>query len=390
MVVRMSPFVIAFNYRPFLFLAWWTRWGGLCTQHHMFFGKKKTDISHIEPKKILVCQLRQIGDAILVTPSISMLKAKWPEAEIHVLTEQKCVPIFENNPDVAVVHGLDKSLSVFRSLQFYYRVGTMGFDLVVDFQQLPRCKWVVLFARKAIRLTYTPSWYNAFLYSHWVDSKHGYAAAAKASLLEPLGLKYAGEYPRVHLTDSELQAADLFLEDHGIGLSDTIVSVDSTHKHKTRKWPAERYAEVVRRGCAAEKRNKFILFYGPGEEAEVRKLHAMCDNDPQVVVPDKVLSLREMAAIISRSDILIGNCSAPRHFAVAVGTPSVVPHGSTGGAWRIRADEHVRLQSLRCNPPCNSNECAHIQCLWDVTADQMIDSILHLLHYYPKEERRQG
>ncbi len=31
------------------------------------------DISSINPKKILVCQLRQIGDVVLATPSVSLL-----------------------------------------------------------------------------------------------------------------------------------------------------------------------------------------------------------------------------------------------------------------------------------------------------------------------------
>ena len=40
-------------------------------------------------KRILVCQLRQIGDVLLATPSIELLARHYPEAELHVLTERR-------------------------------------------------------------------------------------------------------------------------------------------------------------------------------------------------------------------------------------------------------------------------------------------------------------
>ena len=48
------------------------------------------DLATFSPKRILVCQLRQIGDVVLATPSIELLKRRYPDAEIHLLTENKC------------------------------------------------------------------------------------------------------------------------------------------------------------------------------------------------------------------------------------------------------------------------------------------------------------
>lgn len=39
-------------------------------------------------KKILVCQLRQIGDVMLSTPVAELLAQKFPDAEIHYFTEK--------------------------------------------------------------------------------------------------------------------------------------------------------------------------------------------------------------------------------------------------------------------------------------------------------------
>ena len=45
------------------------------------------DIAALSPRKILVCQLNQIGDVLLMTPSLELLARRFPDAEIHVVTE---------------------------------------------------------------------------------------------------------------------------------------------------------------------------------------------------------------------------------------------------------------------------------------------------------------
>lgn len=70
------------------------------------------DLATFSPKRILVCQLRQIGDVVLATPSIELLKRRYPDAEIHLLTEKKCAPLLEHNPHLGKVWALDKKDTV--------------------------------------------------------------------------------------------------------------------------------------------------------------------------------------------------------------------------------------------------------------------------------------
>ena len=106
------------------------------------------DLATFSPKRILVCQLRQIGDVVLATPSIELLKRRYPDAEIHLLTEKKCAPLLEHNPHLGKVWALDKKVlsSLPQEIAWYWHVARTGYDLVVDFQQLPRCRWVVAFS----------------------------------------------------------------------------------------------------------------------------------------------------------------------------------------------------------------------------------------------------
>ncbi|MDR2489276.1 MAG: glycosyltransferase family 9 protein, partial [Desulfovibrio sp.] len=118
-------------------------------------------------RRILICQLRQIGDVLLATPSLELLARHYPTAEIHAFTEKKCVPMLQGNPHIHKIWPLDKKAlpSLVHELVFYRHVAAVSFDVIVDFQQLPRCRWVVGFSRAKVRLSFSPPWYLRFLYT---------------------------------------------------------------------------------------------------------------------------------------------------------------------------------------------------------------------------------
>ena len=66
------------------------------------------DLTTFTPASILVCQLRQIGDVVLMTPLLELLRARFPHARIDVLTEKKCVSVLEGNPHLNKIWPIDK------------------------------------------------------------------------------------------------------------------------------------------------------------------------------------------------------------------------------------------------------------------------------------------
>lgn len=333
-------------------------------------------------KKILVCQLRQIGDVLLCTPSIRLLRQRFPQAEIHLFTEARCEPVVRHNPAITAVWGLNKNElgALPRELAFYWRVARQDFDLVVDFQQLPRCRWVVAFSGARIRLSYPPPWYNRMLYTHWQHPMRGYAAMAKASILEPLGVTWQGQRPELHLLDAERQAAARLLRELGAPEGASLISVDPTHRRPSRAWPLQHWGRLLAMTARQRPEAVFLLHYGPGEEQAVQEVReaAVQAGAPaaNLLLPPRVLDLREMAACISWTRLHLGNCSAPRHMAVALGVPSVTVLGATSWAWTFPAAEHAHvalcdLKGLECQP-CNRNSCQLYErprCLEELTPE---------------------
>ena len=342
------------------------------------------DLSSFRPKRILVCQLRQIGDVLLTTPSLRLLQERYPEALLDVFTEKKCTPVLENNPHVHRIWTLDKKElpNFLAELKFYARIARENYDLVVDFQQLPRCRFVTLFSRARVRLSYPPSWYNRLLYTHWSTPVHGYSGMFRASILAPLGITWNGQAPEIFLTEEEKTWARQYLAGFGLAPGGYI-TLDPTHRRSTRLWPARHYGDMIGQVHAARPDLRFFILYGPGEADMAREVLDQCPVPEACVFPHTVIGLRQMAAVQSLARLHVGNCSGPRHFAVAVGTPTLTILGATSGAWRFPSDAHHDIfEDMSCRP-CNRNTCARKDhaCLETLPPQRVADRVLEILDH---------
>lgn len=336
------------------------------------------DLTNFEPRRILVCQLRQIGDVLLSTPSIQLLKDRFPEAEIDFFTEKKCLPVLENNPLVSHVWTVDKKelSNPIKALAYYWKVGRSGYDLIVNFQHLPRCRWVVLFSNAPVRISARPPWHSKFLYTHYTPPVTGYAAQWKANLLTLLGIKWSGQAPKIWLTEAEKSWAAEYVTSEGMD-DYQFVTVDPSHRRITRQWPERHFAELIKLLRERYPQLKFLLLYGPGELEVAREVVRLAGDG--VVISKNMLTLRQMAAVQARAALHLGNCSAPRHFAVAVDTPSLVVHGATSFAWCFPSDEHVSVTNKLDCYACNQNSCDHRTCLEECFPEDCLDDAMRLL-----------
>jgi len=344
----------------------------------------KTDgLDSFSPGRILVCQLKQIGDVVLATPTVRLLRRIYPEASIDFYTLKHCAPVLENNPDIDKVWTVDKSLGFLETLRFYWKVGHDGYDMIMDCQQLPRITWMILLSNAPVRLTYTPPWYRSFLYTHWHQVSGPYAAKCKAGpLIRTFGEElWDDPRPRMFITDKEHAWASDYIKNCGLEADETLVTVDPTHRRDTRRWPASHYGELIRR--ASEKRPdiRFFILYGPGERDDAQAVVNASSMPDRCIMADKVLSLRELAAVIDQADFHIGNCSAPRHFAAALDTPTITILGATSDAWTCPEGGHEHIaKGLDCQP-CNANQCSDglYRCLNGLLPEEVANRLLERL-----------
>ena len=345
------------------------------------------DLSSFSPQRILVCQQRQIGDVLLATPVFRSLRGRFPHAELHLFTEKKCEPLLRHHPCIDVFHLIDKKGGLLRQLAFYRQVASCRFDLVIDLQQLPRCRTMTLLSGAPVRISFRSSPFLHWRYTHVVEPEQGYASQTKVSLLAPLGIRWDGSGPDIHLLEEERKQARELLRASG-WQGERLIVVDSTHRRASKRWPSERFAGLIRLLSSRENDLRFLLLRGPGEDEEILSLRERClslgVSPEKLYVPAQVPDIRISAACIAEASLLIGCCSSPRHIAAAVGTPSLVIPGASGTAWRLPVDIHQELRpDLPCQP-CSRVECPDPQCLLQITEDMVFLKALDMLKRFPK------
>src|SRR4029434_1270970 len=89
--------------------------------------------------KILLIQLRRLGDLILTTPAISALREHLPGAQIVLAVSH------ETDSILPAIHGLQKTFLTKRGLRDLFawmEIRRSGFDCVVDFTRNDRSAWL--------------------------------------------------------------------------------------------------------------------------------------------------------------------------------------------------------------------------------------------------------
>lgn len=343
-----------------------------------------SDLKAFEPKKILVCQQRQIGDVVISTACVELLRQRYPEAELHFLTEKKCAPILENNPHLKQVWCIEKQEGFFGGMRLYAALRRQRFDLVADFQRLPRCRMATRFSGAPVRLTFPGKAHLRLIYTHFAGhTRGGYAGKVKASMLEALGIEWNHQPPRMYLSPAEQDWAEEHLRAQGLTKANMLITLDPTHWSETRRWPARHWAELIRLALRERPDLRFYLLHGPGERDQVETIVQQCGHEEACLLPpEDGPSLRRTAAVIANARLQVGNCSAPRHMAVALDVPTLTVIGSNGDtAWTFPSDDHQTIMHhLPCSK-CNENTCPRgtLECLTELTPSSVLKRLSAML-----------
>ncbi|MDJ0781176.1 MAG: glycosyltransferase family 9 protein [Desulfosarcinaceae bacterium] len=303
-------------------------------------------------KRFLIIQLRQVGDVILTTPIAHILKEAHPAARVAFLTESPSHHLLSHNPYIDEVLVTRRRDGVWRTLNTIWRLRQHRFDAVLDFMANPRSAQLAFGSGAPMRISY-PKKGRGRLYTHQVTPADGYAVTYKKSLLAPLQITSDWLRPEIFLTPMEVlwgQELRKELAQHG---RQRLITVDPSHRRATRRWPAAHFGELCR--MLADRLDLLpVVLWGP-DELPVAEAVVKASRGSAVVAP--ATDLRQSAALIKAADAHLGNCSAPRHIAVAVNTPSFTILGSTSRGWAYPSDRHLSVRKgIECQP-CNQNYC---------------------------------
>ncbi|MEQ1946849.1 MAG: glycosyltransferase family 9 protein [Bryobacteraceae bacterium] len=270
--------------------------------------------------RIAIIRLRSLGDCVLTTPAIALLKAHRPDLKIDILVEPRFAGVFEGNPDID------------RILPEMTRQPAPP-DLVLNLHGGTRSMWMTLLSGAMFRAGFGHYRYP-FIYNQKIpraqeilgEDRPVHTAEHVASAMFWLGV------PR-----TEIPRAKLFAAKTDERTPYAVIHAFASASEKA--WAIDRFvavAKCLRDTCALDP----VFVAGPADDVSTLGEFRVVRSAP----------LSEVKSLMSGAALFIGNDSGPAHIAAAFGVPVVVLFGPsnpvTWAPWRTEAQVLVSDQSI--------------------------------------------
>jgi len=340
--------------------------------------KLSRPVAELHPRKILVLQLRRIGDAVLCTPALRALAKHFPEAQIDFVAEYPAEEALRGHP---LIH----KLWVVPYRGFWDTVETLRglrrerYDLVIDFFSNPRSAQFTFATGAKVRCGLGRRG-RAWAYTHHFieepDDEDVYAVDIRLRQLELLGVPGDGRKLEV-FPDRTNEHARKRAEQIVDSLTGIIVAVAAGSSNPSKRYPADLLAQTIEllRGSHMQ----VVLTSGPGEEEYARrvleKARFTIPHFDNAHVPD-------LAALYRHCALYVGPDSGTKHVAAACGLPTVTIFGpGRPSNWNAPDDPKNVLLAAPCKfrPNCDELTCARLGHIAMISPREILAASLKLL-----------
>ncbi|MEI8234523.1 MAG: glycosyltransferase family 9 protein [Verrucomicrobiota bacterium] len=327
---------------------------------------------------ILALKLKRIGDLVLTTPALAVLKEMFPRARLTLCLMENCEGLLPAMPYV------DEPL-VFRArrlnARLLSRLATGRFDVCLDFTGNDRSAFFTLLSRAPRRITFgwvKRSRHRSLPFNEFVDSsvRENHTVDHHLDLLRPLGIERREAPIRLDLPPGAGDTADALLAQAGIRGPFAVVHPGTARAEKY--WVPSRWAAVIDHCQGALGLPCVITGSLDGfEQAHMRAIRAEM-RTPWRDFSGK-LDLLGLAAIIRRAALLLSMDSAPVHLGAAFGTPQIALFGETNPfAWRPRHGRAIVLYAGKQGPVTQFEPRERPQPLTDLSTETVLRAIASL------------
>lgn len=276
--------------------------------------------------RVAVVRLRSLGDCVLTTPALHILKTSRPDLQVAVVVEERFAPVFAMNPDVAeLLHPDQAALRRWRPCLCLNLHGGTQSALLTG---LSGAKWRAGFGH----------FRASFVYNlHLPRAQEVLGVTRKVHTAEHLAstIFYLGA------PMSEIPRARLFARDRHADAPYAVIHPFATGRGKT--WQAGGFVAVARRLSEAFGLEP-VFVAGPGEDLSPFRGFRTLAGAP----------LEEVKSLIAGASLFVGNDSGPAHMAAAFGLPVLVLFGSSDplvwAPWRTVSQIIVARDSIETVP----------------------------------------
>jgi lipopolysaccharide heptosyltransferase II len=352
--------------------------------------------------RILIVNPFGIGDCLFATPLIHTLKEKFPRHKLGFLCNKRTAGLLKNNTflDRIFVYERDdfkRLLSVswqkwFRAFNGFIReIKKEKFDLAIDLSLAANFGFFLWLAgiKKRIGYNYKNRGYYltdsiklpGYEGKHIVEYYNG--------LLELIEIKPKYNHLELYLNEEDRRYAEDVFTYQNISHQNTLIAIAPGGgaswgvDAKLKRWPEEKFCLLVDK--IVEKYKATVIIVGDLSEKDL--LINLKVNKNIINLLGKT-SLSQLAAVINKSDLFIGNDGGLLHIAVALGKKTISFFGPVDpkayGPYPEDETHHIVLRrALECSPcyrkfrlnPCQRNR----ECMEKIDVDEVLKKMDRLL-----------
>jgi ADP-heptose:LPS heptosyltransferase len=264
--------------------------------------------------RVAAIRLRSLGDCVLTTPALDILKRSRPDLRVAVVAEDRFRAVFEGNPDIEIL--LRPAWRELRSWRPELCLNLHGGSASTRLTALSGARWRAGFQHYRGQLLYNVRIPRA--QEILGEERTVHTAEHMASAMFYLGARRM-EIPRAKLFAAAPPAAKAYSVIHPV----------ASEPDKT--WHASgflRAAFYLRETLHLDP----VFIAGPGEDLTPFREFRTLTGAP----------LDEIKSLLRGAALFLGNDSGPAHMAAAFGVPVVVVFGSSAAAiwhpWRTASE----------------------------------------------------
>lgn len=313
--------------------------------------------------KILILALSGIGDALMFTPALKLLRQSNPTAQIDTLVMYKGTKeIYHSNPNFNNVIYFDfLKQGALNSLKFILGLRNK-YDATIGVYPANRKEYNIISflvgAKQRVAVDYLRmnkqnlSWLNNI---RVLENDETHNVQTNIKLVEKLLAKKFDEEPpmEINLSESDKDYSNDFLSNNKINEKDFVVGFHpgcaTLKNHIKRRWEPEKFAGLAKK-LIKEKNAKVFLFGGPEEDELKSSIDSKINSQNSFVI--KTERFLQSIAIMKRCNVFVTNDSALMHIASALGLRVVAIIGPTNPHYihPWKTEHKIVTLNLDCAP----------------------------------------
>lgn len=315
------------------------------------FKFKKKDLPK-KPKKILLIRLGNIGDAILTIPAIRELKRNFPKSKIFLLTSPKTAGIYTNFSYINKLITINLTLSnLYNQLKILRKE---NFDLVIDMENYSRVTALfTYFLKPKFSIGFdSERQHRASIFDLTTRYDNGdkHEVDCFFDLIKPLNIKIKNK--ELEFNVKEDKYVNKLLKKYNLSKKDLkiIIHPSNNKDWNIKRWPEERFASLIAQ--LIKKYKAKIILIGTKEDKEINNRVKTLVNK-QIIDLSGKLNIPQLAYLIKKCDLYIGNDTGPMHLSTAVQTPTIGIYGPVNlHKWGPYGKKHIGIKKemLDCKP----------------------------------------